>query len=508
MSASSSQRVRKSPCSGSTKQGPMRATLPVSSLLRQQNNTSGGSAAATTQTSNNKQQQSNAANSTSQTPTDVHRSTSASQTTSSVACNAPPLSPTPGWRSATTSRISPDACSGQRSPGALASGPTRASSGYFSKSKTLSARGPDGCYLDASGNGHRIIRRTASLDTIYMQGQWPRDYLQTSLLLVDKATQTDEWSNTVPKVYGPRHSAPSPVAPVTATAADQTMTDEKLEKYFRHRLQRTNKESTSSRERTAAFGLITPGGPALPADHSVILPSIASQTSAYNHFGSSKAITIKPMRPPMRSSIEGLNQEIEGLVLKSTSTSCDDHHIEDKYARLRDQNTPEGHRAPLADLFRAKCSVNSVNTQTPATDLPSSSYSSGPPSRNSESPPLPGSVDVSRPSSDLLQGGSRGSTPDHDREGRLGTSPHINRFLAREPPDGCEKVNTKFIEEARRPMIDLSKLDYCSKPSVAFQLKPSLGSAFLPLQQPVSPTMATNTTPSMHTTPSTPSPNP
>ncbi|CAB0027887.1 unnamed protein product [Trichogramma brassicae] len=191
MSASSSQRVRKSPCSGSTKQGPMRATLPVSSLLRQQNNTSGGSAAATTQTSNNKQQQSNAANSTSQTPTDVHRSTSASQTTSSVACNAPPLSPTPGWRSATTSRISPDACSGQRSPGALASGPTRASSGYFSKSKTLSARGPDGCYLDASGNGHRLIRRTASLDTIYMQGQWPRDYLQTSLLLVDKATQVN-----------------------------------------------------------------------------------------------------------------------------------------------------------------------------------------------------------------------------------------------------------------------------------------------------------------------------
>lgn len=33
-------------------------------------------------------------------------------------------------------------------------------------------------------------------------------------------------------------------------------------------------------------------------------------------------------------------------------------------------------------------------------------------------------------------------------------------------------------------MIDLSKLDYCRlKPCVAFQLKPSLGSAFLPLQQ-------------------------
>lgn len=48
-----------------------------------------------------------------------------------------------------------------------------------------------------------------------------------------------------------------------------------------------------------------------------------------------------------------------------------------QYARYRGQITPEGHRAPLADLFRANRSVNSVNTQTPATDIPSSSYSSG-----------------------------------------------------------------------------------------------------------------------------------
>lgn len=33
----------------------------------------------------------------------------------------------------------------------------------------------------------------------------------------------------------------------------------------------------------------------------------------------------------MRSSIEGLNQEIEGLVLKSTSNASDsDHGVEDK----------------------------------------------------------------------------------------------------------------------------------------------------------------------------------
>ncbi|KAJ8681192.1 hypothetical protein QAD02_016979 [Eretmocerus hayati] len=495
-----SQRVRKSsPCS-TAKQGPMRATLPVSSLLRQ-----------------SRQQQSDNNELLQEQPAVVaQRKSNSSSPTAAI-------SPTNGaWRA----RISPEnSSSGQRSPGSLSykgtcpaacgplyhpgssrsscSSPLSPGSGYFAnKSKTLSARCSDG--LGASG---QTIRRTASLDTIYLKGQWPREshYLHTSLL-VDKATQTDECPGEQTRKAHSRH-----------TPVEQTIPDEKLEKYFRQRLQRTNKEGTSSRERTAAFGLIMPGGPqaALPGDHSVLLPSIASQTSANNQYSlSTKAspmnIPVKPMRPPMRSSIEGLNQEIEGLVLKSSSNSNDpDHQIEDRYARYRDQMTPEGHRAPLADLFRATRSVNSVNTQTPATDNPSSSYSSGPPSRNSESPLIPGSMDVSRPSSELLQGGSRGSTPDQEKEGRLGTSPHINRFLAREPPDGCEKVNTKFVEDVRRPMADLSKLDYCSKPCVSFQLKPSLGSAFLPLQQQVNPTIVT--TPALnspHTTPTTPPPNP
>ncbi|KAK2587596.1 hypothetical protein KPH14_003723 [Odynerus spinipes] len=418
---SGSQRMRKSsPCSTS-KQGPMRATLPVSSLLRQ-----------------------------SRQGSSLRKSNSNSPTVS------PPNANT--WRT----RISPEtsASSGQRSPGSLS---------YKAKSKTLSGR----CSESLSGNQN--IRRTASLDTIYLKGQWPRDtyYMHSSLLVVDKSTQTEEWS-IEPRKMHTRHST------------EQSTTDEKLEKYFRHRLQRTNKESTSSRERTAAFGLIMPGGPppALPGDHTVLLPSIASQTSIYNQFSlntkaSPMSIPVKPMRPPMRSSIEGLNQEIEGLVLKSSiNTNDPDHPVEDKYARYREQITPEGHRAPLADLLRA---TRSVNTQTPATDLPSSSYSSG---------------------------GSRGSTPEQDREGRLGTSPHINRFLAREPPDGCEKVNLKFVEDTRRPMIDLSKLDYCPKPCVSFQLKPSLGSAFLPLQQPASPTVVASASASSHTAATTPPPNP
>ena len=68
-------------------------------------------------------------------------------------------------------------------------------------------------------------------------------------------------------------------------------------------------------------------------------------------------------RPPMRSSIEGLNQEIERLVLKGTkSGSHDQEREEEKTYQL---STPEGHRAPLADMLRSTRS-RSVNTQTPA----------------------------------------------------------------------------------------------------------------------------------------------
>lgn len=414
----------------------MRATLPMSSLLRQGSN--------------------------------LRKSKS----------NSPTLSPTSAWKTV----ISPDASlSGQRSPGSLS---------YKAKSKTLNSRSSN------SFGGGSVIRRTASLDTIYLKGQWPREtfYMYCGQLLVDKSTQTEEWTSEQRKSHRYQESSGN---------------EDKLEKYIRHRLQRSNKESPSSRERTAAFGLILQPAAATPTTASVpsaaltvqsggesphgavLLPSTGTNTTSSPSSASSATaipashskavpvnIPVKPLvpRPPMRNSIEGLNQEIERLVLKASGAQDSEREEEKTY-----QATPEGHRAPLADLLR---STRSVNTQTPAGgDFTGSSQSSGPPSRESFSPLIPGVMDISRPSSDL-QGGSRGSSPDQEA-GRLGTSPHINKFLAREPPDGCEKVNLKFVEDTRRPMIDLSKLDYCPlKPCVTFQLKPSLGSAFLPLQQP------------------------
>lgn len=72
-------------------------------------------------------------------------------------------------------------------------------------------------------------------------------------------------------------------------------------------------------------------------------------------------------------------------------------------------------------------------------------------------------------------GDSQGSSPDQESS-KLGTSPHINKFLAREPPDGCEKVHLKSLEDRKSVTLDLGPQP-CT-----FQLKPSLGSAFQILQ--------------------------
>lgn len=48
----------------------------------------------------------------------------------------------------------------------------------------------------------------------------------------------------------------------------------------------------------------------------------------------------------------------------------------------------------------------------------------------------------------MVAGGSVCSSPDLDGA-KLGTSPQINRFLAREPPDGCEKVILIIIKKRK-----------------------------------------------------------
>lgn len=394
MSAQGPQKVRKSSPISGLKQGPLKAIIPVSSLMKKECN--------------------------------LKKSKSNSPTSS------------------LKSRFSPDgSLSGQRSPGSLSYKGPKCKSPY--------------CKIEGLGTT-ACIRRTASLDAIYLKGQWPREafYMHSSILQVDKATQTDDWLNERKYRY-------------SETSND----DIKLEKYIRHRLQKVNKETQSTQKlglrltspsvqgEYSLGGSQTPPGPTPP---SLIRSGPQSPIQ-----GAPVNISLKSTigRTPMRNSVEGLNQEIERLVLKD---------LDDRY--LNCSSIPEGHRAPLADLLRQ---TRSVNTQTPggSDEIEIEFGTSDPPSRDSVSPMICGNLDLSTPPSYLH--GSRGSSPDDFN--KFGTSPHINKFLAREPPDGCEKVNLKS-EESRRPRSEISDLGFIPlKPmSTTFQFKPSLGSAFHPLQ--------------------------
>ncbi|KFM69668.1 Glucocorticoid-induced transcript 1 protein, partial [Stegodyphus mimosarum] len=343
-----------------------------------------------------------------------------------------------------------------------------------------------------------FIRRTASVDTIYLLGQWQRDALYLSYcgrLMMDRATQTpEEFEDTDRRLSQKKCSAAS---------------GETLEmKFIRQRLQRTNHTSrltgpSSSHQRQSPIhgdhfaisssacggGTTSPILPSISPHHQVShgMPHAASNgnnaSATYSSFASasnsSRALPIpipdipKPLIPRMRSSVEGLNQEIERIVLREISSNEGD----DTDRTL--EPTPEGHRAPIADLFR---NTQSVDTQTPF-DRNDSCHSSNSSNSGSQSvspvvPIMPGQMDSSRPSS--AEESKDSVSPDLEGNSKLATSPHINKFLAREPPDGCEKV--KIAEETRNlPGVGELQEFGCLKPSMNFVLLPSQRSAFDPL---------------------------
>lgn len=350
--------------------------------------------------------------------------------------------------------------------------------------------------LTKSAASAPFIRRTASVDTIYLLGQWQRDALYLSYcgrLMMDRATQTPEEFEDVEKK--------------TIHKKTSVATGDQLEmKFIRKHLQRTNHNSrgsgpSSSYQRhspvhgdhfaISSSSAATSGGttsPILPSSAAISPPqlsysvpahSIPTPTVATVAASCSRAVPIpipdipKPLIPRMRSSVEGLNQEIERLVLKEISSlKADD------IDRTLDP-TPEGHRAPIADLFRV---THSVDTQTPYSRGDSCHSSNSPLSRSQSVSPavpiIPGQMDGSRPSS--AEENRESGSPDVEGFSKLATSPHINKFLAREPPDGCEKV--KIAEEARNSTTVGEPHDYgCPKPSVNFVLLPSQSSAFYPL---------------------------
>ncbi|CAG0879569.1 unnamed protein product [Darwinula stevensoni] len=210
---------------------------------------------------------------------------------------------------------------------------------------------------------------------------------------------------------------------------------EGLENLFKKKLQRNSKESS-----LRGSGVGCPSPVPLPGDHSlgrgtpIAIPS-APQSAPRN------------IIPRMRNSVEGLNQEIERLVLKGMN-SHHDHLV---------REPSDGRCAPVKELLRI--GTRSVDTQTPSDG-------------NGMSPliPLHDQNDVEQKS----------WTP--EVELYLGTSPSIKGFSAREPPDGCEKPKVPLKIEDARLKFEEDTMDFFPKhPLVTFELKPSSGSAFYPL---------------------------
>lgn len=273
------------------------------------------------------------------------------------------------------------------------------------------------------------LKRTASFDTIYLDQKHHYVYGNSyTTLCIDKATQTLDGACRL------KH--------------DSISDEEKVDRFFRHRFQRKDSSNSSSISGST------------PTEH------ITTQTNPL-------FIPDTPVhRGTIRNSVEGLNQEIERLVLINTSLL----NVE----REEDKDITEGHRAPLAEILGL---TRSVDTQTPGENFTPSSLSSGPPSRgDTESPLGPRPLAFSRPAS---EDSSPGASAEGDAGASSGPSPKINKFLAREPPDGCEKVPLKFVEDQnlRKPMCDLSLLENYPplKPSLTFTLRPSSGSAFYSL---------------------------
>uniref|UniRef100_W5L931 Family with sequence similarity 117 member Ba n=1 Tax=Astyanax mexicanus TaxID=7994 RepID=W5L931_ASTMX len=199
-------------------------------------------------------------------------------------------------------------------------------------------------------------------------------------------------------------------------------------------------------------------------------------------------IPISKSTPPrFRNSIEGLNQEIERIIIRDTPER--DEVIID---------VPDGHRAP-PPLPRRSSSTRSIDTQTPSGGgLGNRSNSSS--RADSVSPSylsiLNDMGNSPLPNDDTLSE-SREKLGPYSPLPKYASSPKPNNsyMFKREPPEGCEKV--KVFEENPRPLQEIppylcpdrNKVNFIPKSGSAFCLvsilKPLLPTQELSFRGPV-----------------------
>ncbi|KAM4623325.1 protein FAM117A-like [Polymixia lowei] len=310
---------------------------------------------------------------------------------------------------------------------------------------------------------HQLVpgmRRTVSLDAIigpYLQGHWPKEPEgQGSLPHMDKSTQTpDSWSD---RAQGRRGGSGHKRSASWGSA-----------EHLREIAQL--KQQLQQRTKAAISWGPDPDSPP-PGGHGP------------------KALQTPPGLAPLsrlapwRCSVEGLNQELEGMFI------CQPPFIHSKLLEV-----PDGHRAPVPPQSSSQSDSStaplSPTCSSSSTISSCSSPSSSPPPRLPTSPSaaqeLPGDLDQG-----VMAGGEKSLLcPLASDPALLSSSPRPNNTYCfqREPPEGCERVRVcDESSAARRP--GPAFISSCPDPNKV-NFTPHGGSAFCPvsLLQPPLPSV-------------------
>ncbi|KAK5850830.1 hypothetical protein PBY51_001673 [Eleginops maclovinus] len=311
------------------------------------------------------------------------------------------------------------------------------------------------------------MRRAMSLDAIigpYLQGHWPKEPEgPSSQSRKDKSTQTpDSWSD---KSQSSRRSSSSHKRSASWGSAENLREIAKL----KQQLQQRSKPAVSGghdKDRQCGY----PQG-------SCSLGTTRTQPIS---------IPLAPLStlvPRLRCSVEGLNQELEGMFI------CQPAHPQHRLLEV-----PDGHRAPVP---LQSCSSGSQSDPS-TTPMSSSSSTSSSPTNFSNSPPHHEDAPLGL-HQDLIDGAKMCLLSPFPSQNEadlsvpllMSSSPGPNKSCCfqREPPEGCEKVKVwDETSSPRQPKPAL--LSSCPDPNKV-NFTPYGGSAFCPvnLLKPLLPSM-------------------
>ncbi|XP_054454866.1 protein FAM117A-like [Anoplopoma fimbria] len=312
------------------------------------------------------------------------------------------------------------------------------------------------------------MRRTMSLDAIigpYLQGHWPKEPEgQRSPSRKDKSTQTpDSWCDKSQSRRGSSSHKRS-----ASWGSDAHLRE--IAKLKQQLQQRSKPEASGGHDKDRQRGY--PQG---------CCSLGTTQTQPIS-------IPLSTLVPRLRCSVEGLNQELEGMFI------CQPLHPQHRLLEV-----PDGHRAPVPPQSCSSGSQSDMATTPLSSSFSSSSSSSSSPSSS------PTNISTLRPHLedaplDLHQDGaemcllspfSSQNEADLSLPLLLSSSPGPNKSCCfqREPPEGCEKV-TVWEETSTPRQHKPALISSCPDPNKV-NFTPHGGSAFCPvsLLKPLLPSM-------------------